>query len=327
MGNQIQMFILYLVRTGSLAPYLEPKSGSPVFRHALERFEESLRVERALADATVRGYMLFGRRFLAHVENSGIEDWAGISPGVIDGFVVVQARTIARRGMRVLCAALRNLLRFLRAEGHVLAPRIEHFLWPRVYQQEDLPRFLRCDQVVTVLETVDRSSPQGIRDYAILMFLVMYGVRASEVARLTLDDVNWETEKLRLRNRKSGRTDWLPLSRPVGDALLEYLKVRPKVVHRQIFITLKAPLRPFMSGAPVSNVAHKRLQAAGIELPRLGAHLLRHTTAWRLLTEGFSFKIIGDYLGHSAVSSTSIYLKIDIDGLREVALNNGEEML
>lgn len=99
---------------------------------------------------------------------------------------------------------------------------------PRVYQQEDLPRFLRADQVLTVLEAVDRSSLQGIRDYSILMFLVMYGVRAAEVARMTLDDVNWETEKLRLRNRKSGRTDWLPLSRPVGDALLEYLKVRPR---------------------------------------------------------------------------------------------------
>ncbi|MCE7874004.1 hypothetical protein DYH09_27030 [bacterium CPR1] len=180
---------------------------------------------------------------------------------------------------------------------------------------------------MTVLEAVDRSSLQGIRDYSILMFLVMYGVRAAEVARMTLDDVNWETEKLRLRNRKSGRTDWLPLSRPVGDALLEYLKVRPKVVHRQIFITLKAPLRPFWSGAPISNVAHKRLRAAGIDLPRLGAHLLRHTTAWRLLTDGFSFKAIGDYLGHSAVSSTSIYLKIDIDGLRDAALNNGEELL
>jgi site-specific recombinase XerD len=74
-------------------------------------------------------------------------------------------------------------------------------------------------------------------------------------------------------------------------------------------------------------VANKRLRAAGINLPRLGAHLLRHTTAWRLLTDGFAFKAIGDYLGHSAASSTSIYLKIDLVGLSEVAINDGEELV
>ena len=327
-GVDVRLFLRHLIATRHLQSQTDTGTEFvPIFQISLVRFVESLLGERALAPTTVRGYDAFARKFLSHVESMGIEDWSAIDPAVIDSFVVVQARTVGRRGMRVVCAALRNLLRFARMEGHDLVPRLENFLWPRVYQHEDLPRFLRGEQVRAVLEAVDRTGPPGIRDYAILLLLVMYGMRAAEVARLTLEDVNWETEKVRLRNRKSGRTDWLPLSRPVGEALLDYLKVRPKVAHRQIFLTLRAPLRPFRTGAPVSLLAGKRLRAAEIKLPRLGAHLFRHTTAWRLLTEGFSFKAIGDYLGHSAASSTSIYLKIDLVGLSEVALNDGEELV
>lgn len=327
-GGDVRCFLRHLTTTG----YIQRQPGTDsslgdTFQTGLARFVEFLLGERALAPTTVRGYEAFARNFLAHVVNAGIEDWSAINPGAIDSFVSVQARTVGRRGMRVVCSALRNLLRFARMEGHDLVPHLENFLWPRVYQHEDLPRFLRDEQVRAVLEVVDRTCPSGLRDYAILLLLVMYGMRAAEVARMTLEDVNWETEKIRLRNRKSGRTDWMPLSRPVGEALLEYLKVRPKTRHRQIFLTLHAPLRPFRTGGPVSSVAGKCLRAAGINLPRLGAHLLRHTTAWRLLTDGFAFKAIGDYLGHSAASSTSIYLKIDLVGLSEVAINDGEDLV
>lgn len=325
----VRLFCRHLEVTERLPSSPETPDLGPFYQAALERFTEFLHAGQALAPSTIRGYGIYIFRFLRGTEAAtGINAWEVLSPDQVDSFLAGQARTTGRRGMRNVCSALRGFLRFLQLEGHALEPCLENFPWPRVYQQEDLPRFLRGDQVRAALESVDRTTLQGIRDYAILLLLSTYGMRAIEVARMSLDDVDWSAGRLQLKHRKSGRTDLLPLGIPVGEALLEYLqKARPRTSHRELFLTLAAPVRPFLCGGPVSALARRRLLAAGIEQPRLGAHLFRHTTARHLLSQGFSFKVIGDYLGHSAVSSTSVYLKVDLEGLREVALNDGEELI
>lgn len=121
--------------------------------------------------------------------------------------------------MHCVCCALRSFIRFLRMEGHAMAPQLENFPHPRIYRQEEIPSFLNSQQVKNVLDCVDRSTTAGIRDYAVLLLLLTYGMRASEVTRLTLEDIDWSAEKIHLRDRKSGRSDIMPLSAIVGEAL------------------------------------------------------------------------------------------------------------
>jgi len=154
-------------------------------------------------------------------------------------------------------------------------------------------------------------------------------MRAAEVARLTLDDLDWGASKIYLKNRKTRRSDVFPLSVSAGEAIIEYLrKGRPQTGLRQLFFSLPAPMRPFRSGKPVTRIAKKYLLASGIPLPdRPGAHLFRYSLAHQLLAGGMSYKVIGDFLGHFRASSTSVYLKIDLEGLAQVALNDGEDVL
>jgi integrase len=168
-----------------------------------------------------------------------------------------------------------------------------------------------------------------MRDYAILMLLVTYGIRAAEVARLRVDDLDWAGGKIHFRNRKNRSGDIFPLNPSTAESLVEYLrKARPRTRFREFFLSVRAPIRPFRSGRTVSIIARKRLLASGIRCPnRPGAHVFRHSCAHRLLSLGLPYKTVGDFLGHSSASSTSAYLKMDIQELRQVAENDGEDLL
>jgi integrase len=178
-----------------------------------------------------------------------------------------------------------------------------------------------------MLETADRRKPVGKRDYAILLLLVTYGLRAREVAALTLDDIDWRNERLKVLERKADHSTTYPLSSVVGDAILDYLsKGRPETSDRHVFFRAIAPYAPLTFSA-VSACASRYLRKAGIAVSRPGSHTLRHTCVQRLVDAQFSLKMIGDYVGHRSAASTEIYAKVDIETLREVALGNGEEVL
>ena len=151
------------------------------------------------------------------------------------------------------------------------------------------------------------------------MLFAIYGFRRGEVARLRLDDLNWEHEIISVVRPKQRRAQPYPLVRGVGEALLRYLReVRPRCAHREIFLTLKAPFRP-LSPSGLTHVVNSRLSQFDIRIPRRGPHSLRHACAGHLVAEGFSLKEIGDHLGHRSAYATRIYAKVDVAGLREVA--------
>jgi integrase len=178
-----------------------------------------------------------------------------------------------------------------------------------------------------MLETIDRRTTTGKRDYAILLLLVTYGLRAREVAALTVDDFDWKRDRLRVPDRKAGHATAYPLSRIVGEAVVDYLQHgRPTTSDRQVFFRVLAPRTPMTHDA-VSTRASYYLHRAGIPVPRPGSHTLRHTCVQRLVDADFSFKEIGDYVGHRAPESTEIYAKVATEKLREVALGDGEDIL
>jgi integrase len=174
------------------------------------------------------------------------------------------------------------------------------------------------DDVRRLLATTEGDQPRNIRDRAMLMLLAIYGLRAGEVNRLRLEDFDWEHEVFRVVSSKTGRVRSYPLVRSVGDAILRYLQeVRPRSSHRELFLSLNAPLRPVRTS--LSGMVRDRLRSLHVSLPHYGAHVLRHACATRLLTAGLSLKEIGDQLGHTAPDSTRIYAKVDLVGLRQVA--------
>ncbi len=153
-----------------------------------------------------------------------------------------------------------------------------------------------------------------------LMLLAIYGLRPSEVARLRLEDLDWEYDQILIRRRKVNKAQVYPLIPQVGNALLRYLKeARPRSACREVFLAWGAPTRPVTVGILTHTVSN-RLRAVGIRSPRYGAYALRHACATHLASRGVSFKIIGDHLGHSDPDSTSIYAKVDLPMLRQVAM-------
>jgi integrase len=149
------------------------------------------------------------------------------------------------------------------------------------------------------------------------MLLAIYGLRGGEVGRLRLHDFDWERELLTVEGSKTRRARTWPLNRSVGDAVLRYLReVRPRSVHREVFLTLRSPFRPLTCTWPIVAT---RLRSLDASLPHHGPHALRHACATRLLERGLTLKEIGDHLGHRDPDTTRIYAKVDLNGLREVA--------
>jgi integrase/recombinase XerD len=284
--------------------------------------------ERGLRRHSIYHYQFYLRQFAAYLERIGVDDLARLSPTVLSAFIAEYAPPrVAWTTVRNACGTLRVFLRYLHREGVIAKDLSSLVEFPQSYRHAGVPRSISWEQVERVLAGIDRRSASGKRDYAMLLLLATYGLRAAEVAALTLDDIDWRNERLKIRERKAGNTTTYPLSAVVGAAILDYLKNgRPATTCREVFMRTTAPLAPIGSAAVVSRAAHF-IRKAGISVPRVGSHVLRHSCVQRLLNAHFSLKHIGDYIGHRSASSTQIYAKIAIEQLREVALGNGEDVL
>jgi len=184
------------------------------------------------------------------------------------------------------------------------------------WRLSSLPRVLEPDQVARLLSTCDRSTPLGRRDFAILTLLARLGLRAGEVARLSLDDIAWRAGELTIRG-KGSTIERLPLPHDVGGALASYLRNgRPTSRSREVFLSARAPVRALSSQA-VTAVVRYACDRAGVE--RVGAHRLRHTVASELLRAGAPLAQIAPILRHASVSTTAIYAKVDREALRALA--------
>jgi site-specific recombinase XerD len=261
------------------------------------------------------------------LDRHGIVALGELSPAVLSAFVTQTSSALSKNTITSLCCTLRVFLRYLHREGLVardLALTIEA---PRKYRLSNLPRSITWDEVRRMLEAVEQRTAVGKRDYAMLLLLVTYGLRAREVAALTLDDIDWERERLLVPERKAGHCTAYPLSAVVGEALIDYIKhVRPETDERQVFFRVTAPRAPLNWNAVADRATHY-LRKAGIQVRRPGSHTLRHTCVQRLIDAEFPLKVIGDYVGHRSPSSTEVYSKVAVETLREVALGDGEELL
>lgn len=286
-----------------------------------------LREERGLSEATIAGYRHYLARFEDHVDALGIETPDDLTPAIIDGFIAHVRQRLRAASLRPVCASLRAVLHYMFRQSAMRRDLGNVVEGPRLYRLSGIPRSVSWDDVLRTLASIDRRSALGRRDYAIVLLLAVYGLRAREVAALTLDDVDWHAESVRIRGRKAGNASAYPLALHVGEALVDYLKHgRPATEDRRLFMSSRAPLRP-IDGRLVAARAHRHLLVAGVVAPRLGSHTLRHSVAQRLVDSDFSLKVVGDYLGHRCAASTMIYGKVSLEALRELALGDGEGLL
>jgi len=290
-------------------------------------FISHLTEEKGLRPRTLYQYRFHLHQFAAYLTRIGLKDLAHLSPKVLSGFVADYGPRVAWPTLRNACGTLRVLVRYLYREG-VLAKDLSSLVeFPQSYRLSGIPRSITWEQVEQVLSGIDRRSPCGKRDYAMLLLLATYGLRGCEVAALTLDDIDWRNDRMKIRERKAGNSTAYPLSIVVGTAIVDYLKNgRAATKDRQVFLRAMAPLVP-ISSAAVSCRAAYYIRKAGIEIPRPGSHTLRHSCVQRLVNANFSLKHIGDYVGHRNPASTQIYGKVAIEALREVAQGDGEEVL
>jgi len=304
-------------------------------RHALREpfadrapgFSNYLRHERGLREATLGLYDEHLRALATYLTDLGVEPLQALSPTVVSGFLTDRSQGLKRSTMQARCAVLRVFLRYLHRE-RLVARDLSVFVEaaPR-YRLAHLPRSIAADDVRRMLDGIDRRTILGRRDYAMLLLLVTYGLRAREVAALTLDELDWRHDRLRIPARKAGHSTGYPLSPRVGAAILDYLKAgRPTTPLRQVFFHVTAPCAPVTQEAVSHRAAHY-LRHADIVVPRPGSHTLRHSCVQRLVDAGWSLKAIGDYVGHGSPASTEIYSKVAVETLREVALGSGEEVL
>jgi site-specific recombinase XerD len=303
------------------------RSARAPFEGRAGHFFEYLRNERGLRDASLTHYRQYLAQFETYLARITCSDLPAISPPILGAFVADGAEKRAPTSTRDRCGVLRVFLRYLYRERLIPRDLSECVEKSRSYRLSTLPRSITWDDVRRMLEAVDRRTIAGRRDYAILVLLVTYGLRAREVAAMTLDDIDWKRDRLRIPERKAGHSTGYPLSPTVGAALLDYLQHgRSKTTERRVFLRVLAPHGPLPSGA-VSGRASYYLHRAGIDVPRAGSHTLRHTCVQRLVDADFPFKVIGDYVGHRVPESTEIYTKVAVEALRTVALGDGETVL
>jgi len=280
---------------------------------------------RGLASCTVEGYLEEAERFLAwcrpgHCEAEGQLD---LSLAQIDQYLQERAKRTRRTTLKKVSMRLCSLLRFLYRGGYLPTDLSARVIKPTLYEYESVPSVLRPEEISKVLKITRRDrSIRGRRDYAILCLLATYGMRAGEVVHLTLDDIDWRAETIRIRHSKVRGVTVLPLLPNVGGALLAYLRSgRPQTSSREIFIRMSAPLRGFSRGSSLHALVRRRIAVAGVRpAGKRGPHVFRHAHAVALLRAAVTTKTIADLLGHRGSRSTAIYLKLDTDELRAVSL-------
>lgn len=306
----------------------EPISANPIqefHAHLCDEYVQWLTESRGLAAETVSGHHALASRLLSWLGERATEAaLAQLTIEKIDSFVEAQAPALRRTTRKSMALYLRSFLRYLYGRGLLSRDLSTAIIAPRVYALENIPSVLSAEDVAAVLNTARQdASAKGLRDLAILTLLSTYGLRAGEITALRLDDIDWRREQVRVRHTKTGHETLLPLVKPVGDTLLDYLqKGRPKVAAREIFIRVRAPYRPFHNGSSLYSGIVRHLEKAGVKWQgKHGPHAFRHARAVSLLRAAVPSKVIGDVLGHRASASTAIYLKLATEDLRKISLD------
>jgi integrase/recombinase XerD len=287
----------------------------------IRRVVEHLRNDCGLAESTWQRHHRHLRWFLQFIgfdrSKTAIQK---VSLERVRRFLGLMARRYNPESLKQVVATIRMFLRWEFVHGALACPLHLQLDTIRVYRDQRTPHLVPWPTLQRLLRKLDRTTPQGLRDFTILLLATTYGFRRSEVAGLTLDDIDWRQRQIRIVQPKSRRTLWLPLTNEIETTLIRYLKRgRPVTSLRHVFICQSAPARP-LSPHGVYAILGRASRTTGVSLPTRRFHSLRYARALRLMRGGVSLKAISDVLGHQDVNTSAHYLRLNVDDLRQVAL-------
>ncbi len=302
----------FLAEAG-LMPEPSPPAPLTSLEQLLTDYEGSLVHDRGLTPRVAQIYRTVARQLL--VATSRELDLSSLDGAAVKRYVLESSRKSNVDQTRVTLTGLRSFLRFLQLRGDIATdlrgavPKIAG------WRMASLPKYLPPEQVNAIVESCDRRSTLGRRDYAVLLLLARMGLRAKEVAALSLEDVDWREGTVLIRG-KGGREDRMPLLAEVGSALASYLRRRRKTSQRSLFLCHCAPHGPLGSSS-VTAIVGRACTRAQVSL--VGAHRLRHSAATTMLRRGATLDEISQTLRHRHHATTAMYAKVDHCRLRELA--------
>jgi site-specific recombinase XerD len=307
--------------------YPDRRLSLPVhFREVLAEYEQYC-ISAGQRAATLRMRRQQITTLLIFLHRAGVEHVSQVRPVHVSDFLFSQ-RYHSPGALGITISLVRCFIRYLQACGilqHDVAGTV-----PKTYHcsYAKIPSVWTTEEVEALLAQVDRGSPQGKRDYAILLLAARLGIRVGDIIRLRLEHLRWDDKRIEFSQSKTGQPLVLPLSEEVGWALIDYLRNgRPAVAHREVFVACNPPFRPFAHGNNLQYLITRYRRQAGIAVdPRRpgGLHRLRHSLASRLLQAGIPLTTISDILGHRSVESTYIYTKVNLPQLQTCALDPEE---
>lgn len=288
------------------------------FGQLLATYRRYLVEARGLAASTSEQHLSTVASFLAAAvpAAAGLEALTLIA---VEDFVTAAGQRVTRHTLQHTVAQVRAFLRYCFEHG-LIGDRLDRIDTPRAYRDELPPRALAWPLVQGLLASIDRSSKGGWRDHAMLYLMAHFGLRPSEVAALTVESINWRAKTLNVAQRKTRSLLVLPVTDEAGGVLAEYLqRGRPASGHKELFLRRRSPAGPITHYA-VCDAYEKRARESGLPLAGSSSYALRHAFAMRLLDQGVAVKTIGDLLGHRTLEATCVYLRLQTEALRPVAL-------
>ena len=319
-AGSVLVLARFLQECGHVEKGLPSTTHSPGEVH-VEAFMAHLAEVRGYAPSTIRRQGQIATEFLTWLHFADAPDrLCSLTSDDLEGFIRHLSKRMGRVALQKPTAILRNLLRFLAADGTVPVGLDKMIDRPRIYRQEQLPRSLPWPTIQAFLGSINRDSAIGKRDFGMFSLMTTYGMRACDVVALTLDDIHWRAGLIRIHQSKTGKPLELPLTDEVGSAIQDYLKKVPRNgVYRQVFLRIKAP-----GGVLKPTAVIEAFQAwsgrSDLGIPFKGVHCIRHSYALHLLRQGVPLKTIGDVLGLRSPESTQAYLRLATEDLRTVAL-------
>jgi site-specific recombinase XerD len=317
----LHLLIDFLKQQGVIGSDAEPKPSIGLKRW-LDEFDRYLDQAAGYTIKTRANYIRYARRLMIGCFGSEEPNWSALQSAWITDFVRKEATRLQPANCAQPVPAIRSFLRFLIAKDVIPAGMIGAVPSVLTWRHSSLPKYISLPEVERVIEACTPTTQQGVLERSVVLLVARLGLRAGEVIRIKLDDIDWIEGRLIVRAGKNRCERILPLSQEVGEALATYLRQARRVSHhRELFLSRRPPFGPLRCPSFVTTLVGTILKRAGINVHRGGAHVLRHTLATGMVRQGATFKEIADILGHRSIASTGIYAKLDLGSLEKVAIS------
>ncbi|MFZ3591850.1 site-specific integrase [Bacillus sp. DJP31] len=314
------LHLYFFYKTGAKYQPLQIEKTSEFIDEEILEYVDYLTDVVGLTDSTLLSHKQYLKRFLYYIPPIQQTHEESISIDAIQKFIVTELIHLKPSSKKRVIGILRSYIRYLQFKGVTLEIGLLSLpLRTPVWRYSNVPKTLDIDEITSMLASYNLKTAVGLRDYAIALSFTELGLRALEVASLTLEDFNWREGKILIRKTKTHTERELPLSTKIGEAIFQYLKnSRPKTAERTLFVRFSHKCGEAMGREQIRGTIRRAYARAGISSEITGTHILRHSKAKNLYESGSSLKIIADILGHESIDTTVIYTKVGLSSLQSV---------